>query len=613
MKRQSHSQVLAFLIMLISFGTSAQNLSNRIILSARLQGINEIPSVTTNANGVASFLLNATRDTMQVNIAFTGMKASAMHIHEGKPNTNGTVVKDLTQFISGNIARFTLTGADLSPSNLRKYFSGDFYINIHSTNFPNGEIRGQITVETDQGYFVEMNGANSVPSVNTTAKGAGVFVLDKSGTRITFKVAAQGVSGKLTGSHFHTGAAGQVGNGILSDASNLVNGMVTEGAASVSNSFAVQANNGEIYYNYHTLANQAGEIRGQLIPLSGFVFESMLNSKQIGNPNVTSDGQAVAWLTLNYDMDTLSYHVAAFNLSSKIVASHIHLGNLGTNGGVVFDLGTGADNVIKGNITGKDLTNEVISRLFSGTYYINIHTENNPTTGEVRGQINKLAREGYIMNIDAAQEVPSVASNAKGGGLVTINYFETSAHYMIAVDGLSGEITSAHFHKAIKGQNGNVLLNLSKSTGLYGYWASGSNPKFNAAHSRAFLGDSIYVNFHTADFPNGEVRGQVIKNYKVSSFTSTKESIGLKNDNFSVFPNPIENSVLNLEVDFEKNITVDIVIYDTFGRVVFLQKKQFLQGKQSEILDISALGSGIYLIGLKNEGNLSDLKKLIKM
>lgn len=120
MKKNFQTLMLS-IAMLSAVQTFAGHLTDRIILSARLQGSNEVPAVATSANGVASFMLNATRDTMQVNIAFTGLKATAMHIHEGKAGANGGVFKDLTKNIKGNVARLILTGTDLSPANLSKF------------------------------------------------------------------------------------------------------------------------------------------------------------------------------------------------------------------------------------------------------------------------------------------------------------------------------------------------------------------------------------------------------------------------------------------------------------------------------------------------------------
>ncbi len=586
------------------------HLSNRLTLSARLQGSNEVPAVTTTANGVASFMLNATRDTMQVNIAFTGLKATAMHIHEGKAGANGGVFKDLTKNLTGNVARLMLTGADLSPANLKKFLTGAFYLNVHTAANPGGEIRGQIIVEDDKGYFADLNGAAQSPAVVTNATGSGVFSMDKSGQHLQFKVVAQGLSGAITSAHFHLGAAGSNG-GVLLDVSSFIFGNTIIGTVALPASFAADVAAEKVYFNIHTAANPGGEIRGQLATYSGLQFDAKLDIQQLGNPAVFSQGQGVARLSLSPSMDTLSYRITTIDLTSAVTASHIHIGAPGMNGGVEFDLGAGTGNVISGTITGATLTKAAVNNLLSGNYYINVHTANNPATGEIRGQVYRLAREGYIAEVSGLQEVPANTSKAMGGGLVTIDRFLSSAHYMVAVDGLSGAVTSAHFHKAVKGSNGGVVYGLAATTGLYGYWSQATTPKFGAANEKAFRGDSIYVNFHTSANPGGEVRGQFARNYKISTTTVTKIIDAVLVKNFKAFPNPVQD-LLTLQINVENAMTNQIIVVDILGRIV-LQKEVYLTENQNEInLDLGNITTGTYILTFVNNGKITATTTLIK-
>lgn len=64
----------------------------------------------------------------------------------------------------------------------------------------------------------------------------------------------------------------------------------------------------------------------------------------------------------------------------------------------------------------------------------------------------------------------------------------------------------------------------------------------------------------------------------------------IANDQIRVFPNPITDDILNIEL--ETDIDKDIFIYDLFGRV----KKTLNQGSRNYRVDVSDLSSGIYLI-----------------
>lgn len=67
-------------------------------------------------------------------------------------------------------------------------------------------------------------------------------------------------------------------------------------------------------------------------------------------------------------------------------------------------------------------------------------------------------------------------------------------------------LTNAHFHNALPGANGSsVILIFSSTTGS----ASGVFP-VTSAQVDLFLAGSMYVNYHTAKFTSGELRGQVL-------------------------------------------------------------------------------------------------------
>src|SRR5690606_10054470 len=101
-----------------------------------------------------------------------------------------------------------------------------------------------------------------------------------------------------------------------------------------------------------------------------------------------------------------------------------------------------------------------VGHLATGDIYINIHTAMN-AGGEIRGQLFRFLHEGYVMNLDGAQETTPVTNGARGIGFLSIDRNQSMAHYAIAVSGLSGAITAAHFHKAARGVDGGVEFDLS--------------------------------------------------------------------------------------------------------------------------------------------------------
>jgi len=126
---------------------------------AKLKGDNEVPAVTTQAEGKASLKVKESNIKYKLNI--TGLADATMaHIHQGKSAENGEPVVDLLAagnkqktskglFINGSITDSSLIGpmkgktvSDLASS----ISAGNNYVNVHTQAHPDGEIRGQLTV-----------------------------------------------------------------------------------------------------------------------------------------------------------------------------------------------------------------------------------------------------------------------------------------------------------------------------------------------------------------------------------------------------------------------------------------------------------------------------------
>ena len=111
------------------------------------------------------------------------------------------------------------------------------------------------------------------------------------------------------------------------------------------------------------------------------------------NPPV-ADTDATGTVTATLDGMELTIDGTFSNLSSPLTDSpaHIHFGARGFNGGVVEPLTVEGDSnsgTLSGTFT---LTPEQLAALLSDNYYVNLHTENNPS-GELRGQIDLNLRQ----------------------------------------------------------------------------------------------------------------------------------------------------------------------------------------------------------------------------
>jgi hypothetical protein len=108
---------------------------------ARLTGAQEAPPVTTSASGQGTVTLNEAETNITVNMSFSGLSSeqTAAHIHGAAPvGTNAPVLFALP---NGTVTNQTF---EVTPAQVAQLKAGMMYFNVHTNNFPNGEIRGQI-------------------------------------------------------------------------------------------------------------------------------------------------------------------------------------------------------------------------------------------------------------------------------------------------------------------------------------------------------------------------------------------------------------------------------------------------------------------------------------
>jgi CHRD domain-containing protein len=149
---------------------------NRI--SARLVGINEVPSVSTGATGRLKATISRDEQSIDYELSFSGLQGvvAQSHIHIARRNVNGGIVLWLCQGTARAPAQVaattpecpqegtvtgTLTAASVTPVATQQIGlnelnevtalirAGAAYANVHTAPSPGGEIRGQLRVGDD--------------------------------------------------------------------------------------------------------------------------------------------------------------------------------------------------------------------------------------------------------------------------------------------------------------------------------------------------------------------------------------------------------------------------------------------------------------------------------
>lgn len=607
---------LAIGIHTVSF---ADHLSGRLLFTATLSGDQEVPPVTTDGMGVGSLFLNEAKDSLCVNVTVYGLSGdiAAAHIHQGAMGMNGGVLFDFGPFIEGNNISTAITGDDLTPELLTAALNGMLYFNVHTAENPDGEVRGQITLEKDMAFRAMLDPDQENHDVTSDALGLATFNLTRAGDKVQFYGVFDNLTSEITMAHLHVAPAGEDGP-VVVDLGDFLDGNTLTGTFDPTEFDGLLEDMlaGNIYLNVHTENFPAGELRGQVMLENRLSHDAWLDTEQEVPAPMDSEGVGLSFVSLNHTMDTLFYEAQVTMLSGPITVAHFHEGEPGIAGGVLIDVtGNIAGNRISGFVTGAALSTENINKFLSGMIYLNVHTELN-APGEIRGQVYKLAREGYTYSLTGNQEVPAVETDAIGNGIVSIDRDQSNAHFMFSFDGLTGPATMAHFHSAPMGENGGVIfdlgpfLNLEMNSGMAaGYWSDMDDMPFGMEDAADFRGGMVYVNVHTEENPGGELRGQVVRSsicsdMSLNVFTESRpdmESLGL-------FPNPAIDRT-RLDVSSLSHGIYTLTITDITGR---LQNQQQVRVNGNSIdLPVQDLASGVYLLNLNN-GSEAFGVKLVK-
>ena len=109
-----------------------------------------------------------------------------------------------------------------------------------------------------------LSGANEVPPTNTNGNGAASASLDKQTLMLSYVVTYTGLSGPVTGAHFHGPAMTGQNAGVAVPFTGALESPI-RGVAQLTPSQVADVMDGKWYVNLHTAANPGGEIRGQIL------------------------------------------------------------------------------------------------------------------------------------------------------------------------------------------------------------------------------------------------------------------------------------------------------------------------------------------------------------
>jgi hypothetical protein len=135
------------------------------VFNVTLTGAEEVPPVPTPATGSATVTIDDRALTVTVSGTYSGLIGvqTLAHIHRAAPGVSGPIVVNLNG-TGGTSGSFS--GSDfLTPAQVIDALNGLHYLNVHSSSFGAGEIRGQVNGgQPGTRYcFPSMNGVIACP------------------------------------------------------------------------------------------------------------------------------------------------------------------------------------------------------------------------------------------------------------------------------------------------------------------------------------------------------------------------------------------------------------------------------------------------------------------
>jgi len=134
-----HRLLTFALVLLLSAGAAA---ADTLVFCVTLDGSQEVPPAATPATGTGLLSFDTVTKMLSVSVTFAGLSSAQTNAHIHGPANPGVNAGAIFPLPLGSPINAVV--GPLSAVQEGYLTGGLFYINVHTTNFPGGEIRGQI-------------------------------------------------------------------------------------------------------------------------------------------------------------------------------------------------------------------------------------------------------------------------------------------------------------------------------------------------------------------------------------------------------------------------------------------------------------------------------------
>jgi hypothetical protein len=144
------SRSLALLSALALSGTALPALALQVNLAATLTGAEEVPANTATATGTLTGSYDSETNVLDFSVTYSGLSGDATAAHFHGPAAPGENAPPVVP-VDGPLASPIAGTATLTDAQEAELLAGMWYFNVHTAQFPDGEIRGQVLQSASSG------------------------------------------------------------------------------------------------------------------------------------------------------------------------------------------------------------------------------------------------------------------------------------------------------------------------------------------------------------------------------------------------------------------------------------------------------------------------------
>lgn len=133
------SAILFLIVIGISCSEDDDNPTPTPVISTFTATLTPPTGVTSSASGSATLKLNETAKTFEIKVSYMGLTPTHGHIHRADGGVE-------IPFSDSAVATspFTVSGA-ITDAQIAGLKTGTYYVNLHTSSYPGGEISGTLT------------------------------------------------------------------------------------------------------------------------------------------------------------------------------------------------------------------------------------------------------------------------------------------------------------------------------------------------------------------------------------------------------------------------------------------------------------------------------------